>query len=683
MAFHCSCHADMARTIEYEQMFFMRKKMLSALLCTIAATVQAQNHVADSIHHLGEVVVTQRLTQRETIPSATLKGEALQRLSALSVADALRYFSGIQLKDYGGVGGIKTVNIRSMGTHHLGIFYDGIELGNAQNGQIDLGQFSLDNVEEISLFNGQKSAIFQPATDFGNAGSIYIRTRAPQFAAGTQRHIKVKAQYGSSDQVRLNALYEQRLTPSVSTSLCVGGLSSSGRYPFRYRRVTPDGTIAYDTTAVRHNGDIWAMRLEGNVYGSRPGGQWNAKVYSYHSRRGIPGAIVNNVWRRGERQADHNTFVQAAAQQTVGRRFSTKLMAKYAYYDTRYINNDTTQMHVDNTFRQQELYLSSANVYELLPQWSLSASYDFRWNKLNADMPNFAFPHRYTNSASVATALDLGRLKAQASVVGQWVKDHTRMLNAVPHRATYSPALFVSWQPLPQPMLSLRAFAKRSYRMPTFNDLYYTDMGNALLRPESAVQYDAGFVLEKRWATGLVAHARLQADTYYNTVHDKIVAYPKGQQFRWTMLNLGRVHIKGIDVTAEGTLVPLRDVALTARLQYTYQDARDVTSAKDSYYRHQIPYIPWHSGSAVLNVAWRQWSLNYSFIYSGERYSQQENIVYNHLQPWYTSDVSLAWRYRAWRINLDVNNLFSQDYDVIENYPMPKRNFLLTLEWTI
>ena len=96
----------------------MRKKMLSALLCTIAATAQAQNHVADSIHHLGEVVVTQRLTQRETIPSATLKGEALQRLSALSVADALRYFSGIQLKDYGGVGGIKTVNIRSMGTHH-------------------------------------------------------------------------------------------------------------------------------------------------------------------------------------------------------------------------------------------------------------------------------------------------------------------------------------------------------------------------------------------------------------------------------------------------------------------------------------------------------------------------------------------------------------------------------------
>ena len=161
----------MARTYEYEQKLFYAKENVECLSVHHCRDGKAQNHVADSIHHLSEVVVTQRLTQRETIPSATLKGEALQRLSALSVADALRYFSGIQLKDYGGVGGIKTVNIRSMGTHHLGIFYDGIELGNAQNGQIDLGQFSLDNVEEISLFNGQKSAIFQPATDFANAGS--------------------------------------------------------------------------------------------------------------------------------------------------------------------------------------------------------------------------------------------------------------------------------------------------------------------------------------------------------------------------------------------------------------------------------------------------------------------------------------------------------------------------------
>lgn len=672
-------------------LFFMRLKALGAALCLVAATASAQTDgmfreksgIADTVHHINEVVVVQPLTMRETIPSTVLKGEQLQRLSALSVADALRYFSGLQLKDYGGVGGVKTVNIRSMGTNHLGIFYDGVELGNAQNGQIDLGQFSLDNVEEISLFNGQKSAIFQSASDFGNAGSVYIRTRAPRFADGKRANLRLKAKYGSSDTFRFSTLWERRLGSHTSSSLSAGVLTSSGRYKFRYRRENTDGTTAYDTTAVRHNGDIWALRLEGNLYGTMRQGSWSVKAYTYNSRRGIPGAIVSNVWRRGERQSDHNTFVQGMAQRSFGRRFSTKLLAKYAYYDTRYINNDTTQRHVDNTFRQQEVYVSSANVLEILPQWSVSASYDFRWNKLNADLPRFALPHRFSNSLSVATALDLGRLKAQASVMGFSAKDHTRSFQSVPAVTTLTPAFFVGWQPLPEPVLLLRAFAKRSYRMPTFNDLYYTDMGNALLKPESAVQYDGGLVVEKSFVSGLLSHVRLQADAYYNTVHNKIVAYPKGQQFRWTMLNLGRVHITGVDAQAEATLCPVRDLAVTARLQYTYQKAIDVTSPRNSFYRDQIPYIPWHSGSAIVNVAWRKWSLNYSFIYSGERYSQQENIAYNHLEPWYTSDMSLAWDNKRWRVNLDVNNVFSQDYDVILNYPMPKRNFMLTVEWRI
>lgn len=665
----------------------MRHYIISGMLWLGTVTASAQEHVvpahADSIRHISEVVVSSRMSMRQTIPSATLKGEELRRMSSLSVADALRYFSGLQLKDYGGVGGIKTVNIRSMGSNHLGVFYDGIELGNAQNGQIDLGQFSLDNVEEISLYNGQKSAVFQPAVDFGNAGSVYIRTRMPRFADGRRSNLVARVKYGSSDTFRFSTLWEQRLGSNVSSSLSAGVLTSSGRYKFRYRRVTAQGTTAYDTTAVRHNGDIWAFRVEGNVNGQTRHGLWSMKAYTYNSERGIPGAIVSNVWRRGERQWDHNTFVQGMAQQSVGRRFTTKMLAKYAYYDTRYVNNDTTQMHVDNTFRQQEVYVSWANVYELTGWWSLSASYDFKWNKLNADLPRFAYPHRYSNYVSVATAADLGRLKIQASLMNVWVKDHARNVRTAKALSACTPALFVSLRPFDVQWLSLRAFAKRSYRMPTFNDLYYTDVGNANLRPESAVQYDMGVLAEQRWSHGAVRRLMLQADGYYNTVHDKIVAYPKGQQFRWTMLNLGRVHITGLDVQAQADMAVTHSLMATLRMQYTYQDARDVTSPATSYYRDQIPYIPWHSGSVVAGLQWRGWDLTYSMIYTGERYSQQENISYNHLQPWYTSDMTLAWHDGRWRMRLDVNNLFSQDYDVILNYPMPKRNYMLSVEYNI
>lgn len=661
----------------------MKRLFAIAMLGVVAGSAFANGETQDSVrvHHIQEVVVTSRLISRETIPSQTLGGEELKKLNSLSVADALRYFSGLQLKDYGGVGGIKTVNIRSMGTNHLGIFYDGIELGNAQNGQIDLGQFSLDNVEEISLYNGQRSAIFQPASDFGNAGSVYIRTKAPRFMMGRRYNLLVRAKYGSSDTFRFSSLWEQKLSDHISSSLSTGVLTSSGRYKFRYRRVTEDNTVAYDTTAVRHNGDIWAFRVEGNVRGGIADGYWNVKAYTYHSERGIPGAIVNNVWRRGERQWDHNTFGQAVFQKSFGDKFSTKALAKYAYYVTRYVNNDETQIHVDNTYRQQEMYFSTSNVYEILSKWSVSMSYDFKWNKLNANMVDFAFPHRYSNFVSLATALTLSRIQAQASLVEQVVKDHVKYGASSSSRSTLTPAFFVNVYPFESKLLAVKAFAKKSFRMPTFNDLYYADMGNSKLNPESALQYDLGFVLNKDWKQGIVDHFRLQVDGYYNTVHDKIVAYPKGQQFRWTMLNLGKVHIKGVDAMAEVGLEPAKDWKVTARLQYTYQDARDVTDPNTSYYKDQIPYIPWNSGSAILGLSWREWDLSYSFIYSGERYSQQENILYNHLLPWYTHDMSVAYHARKWSTRLDVNNIFSQDYDVILNYPMPKRNYMLTLEY--
>lgn len=661
----------------------MKRLFAIAMLGVVAGSAFANGETQDSVrvHHIQEVVVTSRLISRETIPSQTLGGEELKKLNSLSVADALRYFSGLQLKDYGGVGGIKTVNIRSMGTNHLGIFYDGIELGNAQNGQIDLGQFSLDNVEEISLYNGQRSAIFQPASDFGNAGSVYIRTKAPRFMMGRRYNLLVRAKYGSSDTFRFSSLWEQKLSEHISSSLSTSVLTSSGRYKFRYRRVTEDNTVAYDTTAVRHNGDIWAFRIEENVRGGIADGYWNVKAYTYHSERGIPGAIVNNVWRRGERQWDHNTFGQAVFQKSFGDKFSTKALAKYAYYVTRYVNNDETQIHVDNTYRQQEMYFSTSNVYEILSKWSVSMSYDFKWNKLNANMVDFAFPHRYSNFVSLATALTLSRIQAQASLVEQVVKDHVKYGASSSSRSTLTPAFFVNVYPFESKLLAVRAFAKKSFRMPTFNDLYYADMGNSKLNPESALQYDLGFVLNKDWKQGIVDHFRLQVDGYYNTVHDKIVAYPKGQQFRWTMLNLGKVHIKGVEAMAEVGLEPAKDWKVTARLQYTYQDARDVTDPNTSYYKDQIPYIPWHSGSAILGLSWREWDLSYSFIYSGERYSQQENILYNHLQPWYTHDMSVVYHARRWSARLDVNNIFSQDYDVILNYPMPKRNYMLTLEY--
>ena len=640
----------------------------------------------DSIQRLDTVVITgQRLNKyRDVIPAQVMTFKDLEKLNSLSVADAIRFFSGVQLKDYGGVGGLKTVNIRSMGTNHMGVFYDGIQLGNAQNGQIDLGKFSLDNVEEISLYNGQKSEIFQSAKDFGASGTIYITTRKPRFTDGKSANFKATLRTGSFGLINPSLLYEQKLTDKISTSFSGEWINASGKYEFRYRRRNTLGEVMYDTTAVRQNGDINSTRMEAGLHGKINNGQWTLRGYTYNSERGVPGAIVNNVFRNGERLWDTNSFIQGTFTKEVSSRYRTLVNAKYAADYTHYENHDSKLFQTKNTYRQKEIYVSTANLYSLTNFWDASVAYDFQWNKLDAEFnsPNnestFPFPQRFTNMVALATAVDLKQFKLQGSCLGYFVHEKVRRFAKSPDKAVFTPAVFASYRPFKYEDFSLRAFYKEMFRMPTFNDLYYTDMGNAFLKPEYTAQYNVGFKYKKEFQHSLYKLFDLQVDAYYNEVKDKIIAYPKGQQFRWTMLNLGYVEIRGIDVSLHQA-VGFGKFLANVKMQYTYQKAQDFTDPSKNYFSHQIPYIPWHSGSLIAALEYGSWALSYCFIYTGERYNQQENIAYNHTQPWYTSDINvvkyLKVKSNRMKLSLEVNNLFSQDYDVILNYPMPKRNF--------
>ncbi|MBQ7854354.1 MAG: TonB-dependent receptor [Muribaculaceae bacterium] len=661
--------------------------IMLAMVDLSAYAVEVEAESFDSTM-LEEVIVQSR--RKEIIQSQRLDGAQLQSLNSQSVADALRYFSGIQVKDFGGVGGIKTINIRSMGSHHVGVFYDGIQLGNAQNGQIDLGRYSLDNIEEINLYNGQKSNIFQGAKDFGSSGTIYIRTRRPRWKDDEQFHLMAQLKTGSFGLINPEVVWEQRLSDRISLSASASYTNADGEYDFHYRRLNLDGTVAYDTTATRHNSDIEAFRAEVSTFGYLDHGQWCGKVYYYDSERGIPGAIVNNVFRNGERQWDRNLFVQGSFEYSFSPRYQIKGSAKWAWDYMRFLRDDPKELYIDNSYYQQEAYLSVANIFRMTSWWDLSASIDTQWNTMNANMSNFMYPTRWTQYVSVASALKYGGLSAQASVLGSFVQD--RIGNEyvggrrTTCRAEFTPALFLSWQPLSLADWHINGFVKKAFRMPTFNDLYYTEVGNKDLEPEYTWQYSIGSSYNKPTNHPVFKLFSVKGDAYYNKVTNKIVAYPSGQQFRWTMLNLGMVEILGVELGAE-TAMKFGKVDGALRLNYTYQKARDFTDRADSYYGDQIPYIPLHSGSVAGRLSWRGWDFNYSFIYTGERYNAQENIPQNHEQPWYTHDASLVWNFPLnkvrCRVGLEVNNIFDQDYEVILNYPMPGRNYKVTLKINI
>jgi vitamin B12 transporter len=652
---------------------------LKTLLATfLAFTVGTRLYAQDTLR--GVTIYTSGY--KEVIPAQTLTGTNLKSLNSFSVADAIRYFAGVQVKDYGGIGGLKTVDMRSMGTNHMGVFYDGIQLGNAQNGQIDLGKFSMDNIESISLYNGQKSDIFQPAKDFGSSGTIYLRSRKPVFDSTKTTNFKGVFKTGSFDLINPSILFEQKLTKNINASFSTEYVKSSGQYPYRYKRVFHDSkNIAWDTTAVRQNGDINAQRLEGGLYGAG----WNIKAYFYNSEKGIPGAIVNNVWKRSQRQWDRNFFLQGSLQRNIVKHYDILVNAKYANDYMRYLNPDTTLLYIDNNFHQQEWYGSVANKYSVSEKISINLSTDFQYNTLNSNLDGFVFPKRFTSLVALASAAELGKLKLQASVLGTFVKERVSKGTsdtaiAAPSKNEVTPAIFLSYKPFPKEDFNIRAFYKNIFRMPTFNDLYYTDIGNISLQPEYTHQYNLGFLYRKH-------NSQIQVDGYFNQVTNKIVAVPKGSgMYRWMMMNIGSVQIWGADVVADQTIILSQNTLLNVRATYTYQQAQDFTKRKNPElqkitYGGQIPYIPWNSGSIISSLQYNDWRFNYSFIYVGERYQNSANIPENYEQPWYTSDLSASKEIKKLHLKIsgEVNNVLNQDYEVVLNYPMPKRNFKLII----
>jgi vitamin B12 transporter len=616
-------------------------------------------------------------------PVQVLKGDELQRLNSLSVADALRYFSGVQLKDYGGIGGLKTVNVRSLGTNHTGVFYDGIAIGNAQNGQTDLGRFSLDNLEAIELYNGQKSTLLQPARAWASASTLYLRSKTPSFAPGEVTHVQVSLKAGSFGLFNPALLWQQKLGKRLAASFNAEWTGANGRYRFR----ETNGT--YDTSGIRQNADIKAYRLETGLNGSfADSSAWMVKAYLYHSHRGLPGAVIKGR-ENFDRQWDNNFFVQTSYSKTIGKVYNLLLNAKYANDYTRYLKPSVPGdlLFTDNRYRQQEGYFSAANLFHITSYLDASLSADVQYNTLkkpDADQYRFVYPERYTTLTALSAQYHLSQFQLQGTLLGTWVNEKVKLYNGAANRRIYSPSVSAIWQPWANREFRLRAFYKEIFRMPTFNDLYYTLIGNASLNPEYTTQYDAGFTYNKVFAQGLLQQLSVETDVYYNRVRDKIVAIPTTNLFRWTMLNLGLVDVRGLDINLRTGWAGWAKTHFHAGVSYTYQRALDITPPPNaSAFQGQIPYVPRHSGSAVLGVDYRALQLNYSFLYTGERYNQKDNIRANYAQPWYTHDASASFTqsYHNYRLKLtaEVNNLLNQNYDVVINYPMPGRSYRLGL----
>ena len=637
---------------------------------------------ADSVngkpHEMSGVTVTERrlpVSLTAGTPVQRMEKAELERMGALDVSDAVRHFSGVSVKDYGGIGGMKTVSVRSLGAQHTAVSYDGVAVGDCQSGQVDISRFSLDNVSALTLTIGQGDDIFQPAKALASAGVLSIETGKPDFGAASFR-LAARVKSGSFGLANPSLFWAVRLGGKAGLSFYGDYLRADGIYPFEY----VNGTRRIK--AKRNNSDIQAYRGEANFYASLGDGQdLRAKLYLFHSERGLPGSVVYDNPYAAERLHDRNYFGQLNYEVSFSPKWKLKAAGKFNYVWNRDTDKEAAGMR-DDRFRQTETYLTATLWSEPLRGLSFSLAQDFAYNDLSTTLSNCQYPERYTVLTALSAQYWHPVFRITASLLNTYITENVRTGTAADDRQRLSPAVSLSWRPLPSTAWRLRASYKDIFRMPTFNDLYYRLIGNTRLRPESTRQWNVGTTWGGR-VSSVVETLDVSVDAYYNKVKDKIVAVPT--MFVWKMSNVGEVETVGVDINVSAGIRVAKSMRFGLSGAYNFMQAEDVTDRDSKLWRNQIAYTPRHSGSGSLTWETPWVDVAYNVVFASERYRMPQNSADNRIRPYSDHSLSAFRTFRrgrhALRLQADALNLGGKNYEIVRFYPMPGRNYKFTVTY--
>ncbi len=647
---------------------FMLRNFYALFVCLLLAVVEVSAQETDSLQYLlpeidaVEVMLPSVVTAQA--PLRQVSREAVERLGYAGVADVLKYMSGVNVRDYGGVGGLKTVSVRGMGAKHTAVSYDGVLVSDAQSGVVDLGRFPLDNLSAITLAMGLGGdGVLRSAREYSASTLLALRTLSP---GATMTNVEVKGgAFGYA-----GASFYHRYKPAGAWGLAFNGnyLRSDGMYPFT---LVNAGLVSRQ---VRRDSDIDALAFEANADVRLGTGKLDAKLYCYSSERGLPGAVNLYNKENRERLWNRNAFAQAKYHSHLGDAWEMQVLFKYDHNYSRYreVSANYASGEQLDVNAQNELYASLAAGYEPLSNLNLSFAADAAYTMLENNFENSKAPRRFSSWLVAAADYELRRFRFSASLSATSVVDRVCLGEGMSPFFRLSPSFAVVVSPFDSDILHLRASLKDASRVPTFADLYYLRLGNVGLKPEKATQCNVGATLYLG-SVGFFKSLILSADGYYNNVRDKIVALPT--MYVWRMMNFGEADIWGADASASLNLAMSDYVALTVDANYSFQYAVDVTDATAKNYRHQLPYTPRHSCSFTMSVENPVVNVSYLLSAVGERYMLPQNTARNRMSGYVEHSFSLNRSFSfsgvGVRLQAELLNVGGKQYEVIKNYPMP------------
>lgn len=615
-------------------------------------------------------------------PVFTLNEDAIKVRGIADMADAMRRLPGINLRDYGGAGGLKTISVRGLGAQHTSVSYDGVPLSDVRSGEIDLSRYTLQNISSISLSTAGNDEIFTSARAAASASSLSINTLEEPVGSLKGLSLTARMRAGSFGLWNPFMAISHSNGYNFSVGVTARFIHASNDYPF---------TLVNGKTITRERRSNSLMNSgfaeASTVWKPFPSSSLSTKVYYYQSHRQLPGPVIYYLDNTDERLRDRNFFAQSRWKSRLSDIFSIMAFAKFNWSASRYtdINGIYPGGKLDQSYFQREAYLSGALL--CLPAEGLTLDYSVDWffNNLNSNLVSDTKPYRNSVLQSLAAQYNFNRLSVTGRVLWSMYFDRAKSGVNAGSVKRLSPYLGANFRLLSKYDLFLRASYKNIFRMPTFNELYFDNYGSLNLDPEVTDQFNLGLTWSSE-GSGPLSSLRLTADGYVNKVSNKIVAIPYNL-FKWTMTNLGKVRIYGLDISADAEFGISRDMKILFTAGFSYQRAQTRTSPDRADWMKQVAYTPLNSGSA--SISWlNPWvSVAINAYACSSRYATNNNLPETRIAGYIDPGAAIFHTFRLKNHSLEVRgellNFINHQYQIVARYPMPGIHWQLSVDFSL
>ncbi len=541
--------------------------------------------------------------------------------STNNLAGALTEITSVNISDYGGTGASKNIRMRGSSAAQVLVMVDGMPANSPRDGAVDLSSMPLDNIDRVEVLHGAASSLYGSQA---MAGVVNIITKNPP---------KDKPKTELSSSFGTFRTYTERF--SHGATLSKFGYLISGQYQ--------------NSEGFRENSKFDAKDVNTKLlYELNSSNNLTLKSGFYRGKLGTPGQITSVDY--DDRQVNSKRYVDfnwdLLPDDSMG--ISTKI---YNNYDKLEFIENTPGSIFDAGF-SKAVHTTKVTGINWQVNKEISQIYHFitGFNYVgNSNNSTSSAKHHYTVRAVYLENQFEMLDEALEISLGARIDDYSNFGTET------SPNVSFFYKFVPK--AKLHGMLGKSFRAPTFNDLYWPDegwsKGNPNLGPEKGITGELGIEakLNKYILTDI---------TYYRNDFNELINWAESAGV-WQPTNIDSSVVDGVEFA--NTIYLMNNFELG--LDYTFMRAKNDKTNK------YLIYQPRHKIDSVL----RYNNLD-GFIFevkgqfTGTRFHDTDNLI--KVKQFFVMGISASKKFNpALSGFASIDNILNRKYQVLRNYPLP------------